>query len=123
MGPLKTLEEACTPRASVFEPGVADTVYSIDDLDQIDPRRFFAENCVAGGMRLLLTEAFKRLEGRSASASGTFILAGRVCSGGGVLRSPGTAAGTQFRLPQDDPPAARRQHDPCRPAHRSANAG
>lgn len=74
MGPLKTLDEVCTPRTSVFEPGVADTVYSIDDLDQIDPRRFFAENYVTEGMRLLLSEAFKRLEGRSASASGTFLL-------------------------------------------------
>ena len=70
----KTLEQACTPRQSVFDQGVRDTVYSIDDLDQINPQQFFAENYVTEGMKLLLTEAFERLERRSENAAGTFLL-------------------------------------------------
>ncbi len=71
---LPTLEAACRPRPSVFEQRAADTVYNIDDLDQIDPVRFFTENWVTDGMRRLLTEAFRRLEGRSSSAAGSFLL-------------------------------------------------
>jgi hypothetical protein len=71
---LKTLEQACKPRASVFDPSVRDTVYNIDDLNQIDAHQFFAENYATQGMRQLLTEAFKRLEGKSESASGAFLL-------------------------------------------------
>ena len=40
----ETLAQACTPRPSVFDPAIGDTVYNIDDLPQIDPHRFFAEN-------------------------------------------------------------------------------
>lgn len=71
---LKTLAEACAPRRSVFDPAIRDTVYNIDDLHQIDTRRFFAENYVTEGMRQLLGEAFKRLEGKSQAASGAFLL-------------------------------------------------
>jgi len=71
---VSTLEQACTPRRSVFDPTVSDTVYNIDDLARIDGSRFFAENYVTEGMRLLLTEAFKRLEGKSQSSSGAFLL-------------------------------------------------
>lgn len=71
---MKTLQQACAPRASVFDPSIRDTVYSIDELSQIDAARFFAENYVTDGMRQLLTEAFKRLEGKSQSASGAFLL-------------------------------------------------
>jgi predicted AAA+ superfamily ATPase len=60
----KTLEQANTPRPSVFDPSVRDTVDSLDDLDRIDPDKFFAENYVTEGMRQLLQEAFTRLEGR-----------------------------------------------------------
>lgn len=74
MAQLKTLAEACAPRQSVFDPTIRDTVYSIDDLYQIDARRFFAENFVTEGMRQLLSEAFKRLEGKSQAASGAFQL-------------------------------------------------
>ncbi len=70
----KTLEQVCTPRESVFDPSVRDTVYNIDDLDSIDPQNFFAENYVTSGMSQLLTEAFRRLEGTSESASGAFLL-------------------------------------------------
>lgn len=71
---LRTLAESCTPRPSVFDPAIRDTVYNIDDLHQIDARRFFAENFVTQGMGQLLAEAFKRLEGKSQSASGAFLL-------------------------------------------------
>lgn len=71
---FKTLEQACTPRQSVFDPAIRDTVYNIDELDRIDPARFFAENYVTDGMRQLLTEAFKRLEGKAQDTSGAFLL-------------------------------------------------
>ncbi len=71
---FKTLAQACTPRQSVFDPSISDTVYNIDELTHIDATRFFAENYVTEGMRILLTEAFKRLEGRSPSSSGAFLL-------------------------------------------------
>src|SRR5690242_13138007 len=71
---LKSLDQACKPRQSVFDPSIRDTVYNIDELPQIDAARFFAENYVTDGMRQLLTEAFKRLEGKSQSSSGAFLL-------------------------------------------------
>lgn len=71
---FQTLAQACTPRQSVFDPDIRDTVYNIDDLPQIDAQRFFKENYVTEGMRLLLTEVFKRLEGKSQSSSGAFLL-------------------------------------------------
>ncbi|MCX2728276.1 hypothetical protein OO015_12325 [Thermomicrobium sp. 4228-Ro] len=70
----KTLAELCIPREWVFDPSVRDTVHDIDELDQLDPERFFAENYVTEGMRQLLSEAFKRLEGRTENASGIFLL-------------------------------------------------
>lgn len=71
---LLPLAELCTPRQTVFDPSIGDTVYNIDDLPQIDPQRFFTENYVTQGMRQLLTEAFKRLEGKSQNTSGAFLL-------------------------------------------------
>lgn len=71
---MKTLAQACTPRSSIFDSSIRDTVYNIDDLKEIPARRFFEENYVTQGMRQLLTEAFKRLEGKSQSASGAFLL-------------------------------------------------
>jgi hypothetical protein len=71
---LKSLAEACKPRSSVFELTGLDTVYSLDDLDTVDPRAFFAENYPTEGMRQLLTEGLKRLEGKSTSAAGAFLL-------------------------------------------------
>ena len=71
---MKSLVEGCKPRSSVFELIGLDTVYSLDDLDSIDPRAFFAENYPTEGMRQLLTEGLKRLEGKSTSAAGAFLL-------------------------------------------------
>lgn len=71
---MKTLADLCKPRASVFDKARLDTVYNLDDLSSIHPDEFLAENFVTEGMRILLTEAFNRLEGKTTSASGTFLL-------------------------------------------------
>jgi len=71
---MKTLGELCKPRASVFDHTRLDTVYNLDDLSSIHPEELFSENYVTEGMRILLTEAFNRLEGKTTSASGTFLL-------------------------------------------------
>jgi hypothetical protein len=71
---MKTLIELCNPRSSVFDRTRLDTVYNLDDLSLIKPDEFFSENYVTEGMRILLTEAFNRLEGKTTSASGTFLL-------------------------------------------------
>ena len=65
---MKTVKQACTPRDSVFDPTRRDTVLDLGDLagGRIDPAGFFAENHVTEGMRTLLTEGFRRLEGKSA---------------------------------------------------------
>ena len=71
---MKTLADLCKPRVSVFDKARLDTVYNLDDLPTIDPDEFLSENFVTEGMRVLLTEAFNRLEGKTTSASGTFLL-------------------------------------------------
>jgi len=71
---MKTLADLCKPRASVFDKARLDTVYNLDDLPSIHPDEFLSENYVTEGMRILLTEAFNRLEGKTTSASGTFLL-------------------------------------------------
>jgi len=71
---MKALADLCKPRASVFDKARLDTVYNLDDLPTIDPDDFLSENYVTEGMQILLTEAFNRLEGKTASASGTFLL-------------------------------------------------
>jgi hypothetical protein len=70
MAELTSLLDACTPRASVFDPAVRDTVYSLDDLPGINAHQFFAENYVTQGMQQLLSEAFQRLEGKAQSSAG-----------------------------------------------------
>jgi hypothetical protein len=64
---MKTLKQACTPRPSVFDLAKRDTVLSLNNLvrGQIDPGEFFEENHATQGMRLLLENGFKRLEGKS----------------------------------------------------------
>ena len=64
---MKTVRQACVPRAATFDLARRDTVLDLSDLvaDRIDPALFFAENHVTEGMRTLLTEAFRRLEGKS----------------------------------------------------------
>ena len=64
---MKTVRQACVPRPTTFDPARRDTVLDLSDLvaDRIDAAAFFAENHVTEGMRTLLTEAFRRLEGKS----------------------------------------------------------
>ena len=63
----QTVKRACTPRPGTFDSGRRDTVLDLTDLveGRIDSAEFFAENYVTEGMRTLLTEGFRRLEGRS----------------------------------------------------------
>ena len=65
---MKTVKQACIPRASTFDPTRRDTVLDLSDLvdGRIDPSEFFAENHITEGMKTLLTEGFRRLEGKSA---------------------------------------------------------
>lgn len=74
MASPRTLKSTCVPRRSVFDAGTRDTVHNIDDLSRIDAQRFFEENYVTDGMKLLLSEAFKRLEGQTDNASGAYLL-------------------------------------------------
>ena len=62
-----TVKQACTPRPGTFDPTRRDTVLDLTDLidGRIDAAEFFAENYTTEGMRTLLTEGFRRLEGRS----------------------------------------------------------
>lgn len=64
---MKTLKQACKPRAATFDPTRRDTVLDLSDLieHRIDPAAFFAENHITEGMKTLLTEGFRRLEGKS----------------------------------------------------------
>ncbi len=64
---MKTIRQACVPRTATFDLARRDTVLDLSDLigDRIDPAAFFAENHVTEGMRTLLTEGCRRLEGRS----------------------------------------------------------
>jgi len=71
---MRSLSDLCKPRKSVFDRARLDTVYNLDGLPTINPDEFLSENYVTEGMSILLTEAFNRLEGRTTSASGTFLL-------------------------------------------------
>ena len=64
---MKTLQQACRPRESVFDSSRRDTVLDLTDLveDRIDPAAFFEENHTTEGMKILLTEGFRRLEAKS----------------------------------------------------------
>jgi len=68
---MKTLKQACKPRESIFDPSKRDTVLSLNNLvkDQIKPEAFFDENHMTQGMRILLENGFKRLEGISKTLS------------------------------------------------------
>ena len=65
---MSALKQLCHPRKSVFDKTKRDTVLDLSDLVQgkIDGTEFFTENFVTEGMKTLLTEAFRRLEGKSA---------------------------------------------------------
>lgn len=71
---MKTLNDACRPRKSVFGSAGLDTVYSLEELDSIDADDFFEENFPTEGMKQLLTEGLKRLEGKSPEGPGAFLL-------------------------------------------------
>jgi hypothetical protein len=75
------LKELCTPRESVFDPQRRDTVLDLADLieDRIAPETFFEENYITEGMKTLLEQAFRRMEGKS--AQGVFKL--KQAMGGG----------------------------------------
>ena len=64
---MLTIKQACEPRPGTFDPSRRDTVLDLTDLiqDRIDPASFFAENYITEGMKTLLTEGFRRLEGQS----------------------------------------------------------
>jgi len=49
---MKTIRQACIPRATTFDPARRDTVLDFSDLigDRIDPAAFFAENHLTEGM-------------------------------------------------------------------------
>lgn len=62
-----SLKQVCTPRQSVFDSQRRDTVLDINDLikDKIDPAEFLEENFITEGMKTLLEQGFRRLEGKS----------------------------------------------------------
>ncbi|MCL4561934.1 MAG: DUF499 domain-containing protein [Chloroflexi bacterium] len=76
-----TLHELCHPRDSVFDFQRRDTVLDISDLvfDRIKPAEFFEENYITEGMKTLLEQGFRRLEGKS--NQGVFLL--KQAMGGG----------------------------------------
>lgn len=64
---MKSLKAACRPRPSIFDPAKRDTVLDLTDLAEgrINGAEFFEETHVTEGMKTLLTEAFRRLNGKS----------------------------------------------------------
>jgi predicted AAA+ superfamily ATPase len=78
---MRSLNQLCTPRQSVFDTQRRDTVLDLTDLvnDTIDPSQFFTENYITDGMRVLLEQGFRRLEGKS--DQGVFLL--KQAMGGG----------------------------------------
>ncbi len=71
---MKSLRQACTPRASVFDRDRRDTVLDLTDLvdDRIQPGLFFEENYRTGNMAVLFREAFRRFQRRTQQS--TFLL-------------------------------------------------
>jgi Protein of unknown function (DUF499)/Fn3 associated len=67
---MKSLKQLCTPRESIFDFTKRDTVLNLAHLvnSRIDPESFFEENYVTDGMRTLLLEGFRRLDGKSEQA-------------------------------------------------------
>ncbi|MCB0192590.1 MAG: DUF499 domain-containing protein [Anaerolineae bacterium] len=64
---MQSLKQLCVPRNSVFDTQRRDTVLDLNDLvgDRISPDNFFAENHITEGMKILLEQSFRRLEGKS----------------------------------------------------------
>ncbi|MDV3001173.1 MAG: hypothetical protein N5P05_002779 [Chroococcopsis gigantea SAG 12.99] len=71
---MKTLQETCIPRESVFDRTKRDTVLDLTDLleDKSDGDRFFEENYLTKGMKVLFKESFRRFQGKS--DQGVFLL-------------------------------------------------
>jgi hypothetical protein len=78
---MKSLQQLCEPRDSVFDSQRRDTVLDLTDLinDRIKPDEFFDENYITEGMKTLLDQGFRRLEGKS--SQGVFKL--KQAMGGG----------------------------------------
>ncbi len=64
---MKSLHQLCVPRDSVFDRNRRDTVQDLRDLatNRVDVAAFFEETFVTAGMRTLLSEALRRLAGKS----------------------------------------------------------
>lgn len=64
---IKTVQQLCTPRSSLFETKFEDYALNLTDLAQgkIDPTKFFTENYITEGMKSLLETAFERFESKS----------------------------------------------------------
>jgi len=64
---MRTIKQTCVPRPGTFDSARRDTVLDLTDLieNRIEPDVFFAENYITEGMKTLLTEGFRRLEGKS----------------------------------------------------------
>jgi predicted AAA+ superfamily ATPase len=71
---MRSLEQLCKPRQSVFDRNRRDVVLDLTGLleDRIDPGEFFEENYFTTGMKRLLQEAFRRFAGTS--PQGVFVL-------------------------------------------------
>lgn len=67
---MKPLHKLCIPRDSVFDVSKRDTVLNLNHLvdGKIKEKEFFEENFVTDGMKTLLSEAFRRLSGKSEQA-------------------------------------------------------
>lgn len=94
---MLTLNRLCTLRPVVFDPQKRDTVLDLSDLisKRIDPAAFFEENYITEGMKTLLEQTFRRLEGKS--EQGVFKL--RQAMGGGKTHNL-LALGLLARYPQ-----------------------
>lgn len=84
-----SLKSSCVPRQSVFDRARRDVVLDLGDflsgkLDEQAGARFYDENFVTAGMKLLITKAFDRLQGRR-DQSATFLLSQAM--GGGKTHS------------------------------------
>jgi hypothetical protein len=71
---MKALSELCKPRKNIFDRKRRDIVLDLTDLvdKKVDAQKFFDENYVTAGMKTLLSEAFKRFDGKS--PQGVFVL-------------------------------------------------
>jgi hypothetical protein len=64
---MKTVQQLCKPRKSIFSVSNKEDVLNLKDLieNTIDPAIFFEENYTTGGMDILIRNAFDRFAGKS----------------------------------------------------------